>query len=149
MASQFPTRPCFCQLYGFSGTYPSGCTCCTGKLHLLPSNSSTLTSTPSRYTVVKVRQCVQVLAGNCYFYFFNWNSWGVVQLGPLGTAATNRPTVPAPGDYNGKIGGMMIGRGNRRTRRKFAPGPLCPPQTPHAARTRTRAVVVGSQRLTA
>jgi hypothetical protein len=27
--------------------------------------------------------------------------------------------------------------------------PLCPPQTPHAARTRTRAAAVGSQRLIA
>jgi hypothetical protein len=55
----------------------------------------------------------------------------------------------SPGDYdNGEIGGM-IGRGNRSTRRKPAPVPLCPPQTPHAARTRTRAVAVGSQRLTA
>jgi hypothetical protein len=27
--------------------------------------------------------------------------------------------------------------------------PLCPPQTPHAARTRTRASAMGSQRLTA
>jgi hypothetical protein len=42
----------------------------------------------------------------------------------------------------------MIGRGNRSTRRKPAPMPLCPPQTPHAARTRSRAVAVGSQRLT-
>jgi hypothetical protein len=34
-----------------------------------------------------------------------------VQLGPLGTAATNRPIVPAPADYNdGEIDGM-IGRG--------------------------------------
>jgi hypothetical protein len=32
-------------------------------------------------------------------------------LGPLDTAATNRPIVPAPGDYDdGEIGGMM-GRG--------------------------------------
>jgi hypothetical protein len=39
-------------------------------------------------------------------------------LGPLGTAATNRSIVPAPGDYdNGEIGGM-IGRGNRSTRKK-------------------------------
>jgi hypothetical protein len=38
---------------------------------------------------------------------------GAVQLGPLGTAATNRPTVPAPVDYDdGEIGGMMIDRGN-------------------------------------
>jgi hypothetical protein len=29
-------------------------------------------------------------------------------LGPLGTAATNRPTVPAPGDYDdGEIGGII------------------------------------------
>jgi hypothetical protein len=42
----------------------------------------------------------------------------------------------------------MIGRGNRSTRRKPAPVPLCPPQTPHAARTRTRVAAVGSQHLT-
>jgi hypothetical protein len=66
---------------------------------------------------------------------------GGVQLGPLGTAATNRRIMPAPGDYNdGEIGGM-IGRRNRST--------LCPPQTPHAARTRPRAAAVGSQRTTA
>jgi hypothetical protein len=58
---------------------------------------------------------------------------GGVQLGPLGTAVTNRPIVPAPVDYDdGEIGGMMIGRGHRSTRRKPAPVPLCPPQTPHA-----------------
>jgi hypothetical protein len=74
---------------------------------------------------------------------------GGVKLGPLGTAATNRPIVPAPGDYDvGEIGGM-IGRGNRRTQRKPAPVPLCLPQTPHAARMRTRAAAVESQRLTA
>jgi hypothetical protein len=73
---------------------------------------------------------------------------GGVQLGPLGTAATNWPLVPAPGDYDGENGGMN-GRGNRSTRRKPAPVPLCPPQTPHAARMRTRAAAVGSQRLTA
>jgi hypothetical protein len=38
--------------------------------------------------------------------------------------------MSAPGDYdNGEIGGM-IGRENRSTRRKPAPVPLCPPQTP-------------------
>jgi hypothetical protein len=38
---------------------------------------------------------------------------GGVQLGPLGTAATNRLIVPAPGGYDdGEIGGMMTGRGN-------------------------------------
>jgi hypothetical protein len=75
--------------------------------------------------------------------------WGGAQLGPLRTADTNRSIVPAPGDYDdGEIGGM-IARGNRSTPRKPAPMPLCPPQTPHAARTRTRTAAVGSQRLTA
>jgi hypothetical protein len=55
-----------------------------------------------------------------------------VQLGPFGTSATNWPIVLAPGDYDDReIGGMMTGRGNRSTRRKRAPVPLCPPQIPH------------------
>jgi hypothetical protein len=74
---------------------------------------------------------------------------GGVQLGPLGTAATDTAIVPVPGDYDdGEIGGM-IGKGNRSTRRKPTPLPLCPPQTPHADRARTRTDAVGSQRLTA
>jgi hypothetical protein len=74
---------------------------------------------------------------------------GGIQLGPLGTAATNRPIVPVPGDYDdGEVGGT-IGKGNRSTLRKPAPMPLCPQQNPHAARSRTRAAAVGSQRLTA
>jgi hypothetical protein len=57
---------------------------------------------------------------------------GGVQLGPFGTAATNRPIVPAAGDYDdGEICGM-IGKGNRSIRRKPAPVPLCPPHTAHA-----------------
>jgi hypothetical protein len=62
--------------------------------------------------------------------FFNSLSGGGVQLGPLGTAATDWPMVPAPGDYDGEFGGMKTGRGNRSTRRKPAPAPLCPPQIP-------------------
>jgi hypothetical protein len=46
---------------------------------------------------------------------------GVVQLDSLGTAATNRPILPDPGDYyDGEIGGMMIGKGDLSTRRKSA-----------------------------
>jgi hypothetical protein len=84
-------------------------------------------------------------------YFFKWyiGGGGGVQLGPLGTAVTNRPIVPASGVYDDLETGGMIGRGNRITRRKPAPVSLCPPQTPHAARTRTWAAAVGSQRLTA
>jgi hypothetical protein len=56
-------------------------------------------------------------------------------LGPVATSDTNWPIVLGPDDYeDGKFGGMMIGRGNRSTQRKPAPVPLCPPQTPHAAR---------------
>jgi hypothetical protein len=50
------------------------------------------------------------------FSFSNSNSGGGVQLGPLGTAATNTPIVPTPDDYDdGEIGGMMVGRRNRST----------------------------------
>jgi hypothetical protein len=61
--------------------------------------------------------------------FLNLYSGGWNQ-GPLGTAATNRPIVSAPGYYDDREIGGMIGRGNRTTRRKPAPVPLCPPQTP-------------------
>jgi hypothetical protein len=72
-------------------------------------------------------------------------------MGPLGTSATKWPIVPAPGDYDdGNFGGMKIGRGNRRTRRKPTPAPLCLPKIPlDQTRTLTRAAAVGSQRLTA
>jgi hypothetical protein len=60
-------------------------------------------------------------------------------LGPLGTAATNRPIVSVPGDYDDGEIVEMIGSGTRSARRKPAPVPLCPPQTPHAARTRLTA----------
>jgi hypothetical protein len=60
---------------------------------------------------------------------------GGVQLVPLGTEATNRPNMPAPGDYDdGEIGGM-IDKGNRSTRRKPAPVPLWPPHIPRDTRT--------------
>jgi hypothetical protein len=69
---------------------------------------------------------------------------------PLGTGATDWPIVPATGDYDGELGGMKIGRGNRSTRRKPVPAPLCPPQIPlDKTRDRTRAAAVWNQRLTA
>jgi hypothetical protein len=41
-----------------------------------------------------------------YFFLIRLVGGGV-QLGPLGTAATDWPTVPAPGYYNdGEFGGM-------------------------------------------
>jgi hypothetical protein len=50
----------------------------------------------------------------------------------------------------GAISGMKIGKGNRSTLRKPAPGPLCPPQIPlDQTPDRTRAAAVESRRLTA
>jgi hypothetical protein len=67
---------------------------------------------------------------------------GEVQLGPLGTSATNWPIISAPGEYEDReFGGMMIGRGNRST--------LYQLQIPHDLTWRTRAIAVGSQGLTA
>jgi hypothetical protein len=48
-------------------------------------------------------------------------------------------------DKRGAVGGMA-GTGNRRTRRKPAPVPLCPPQITHNLTwARTRATVAGSR----
>jgi hypothetical protein len=48
----------------------------------------------------------------CFLIFLISIVGGGVQLGPLGTAVTDRPIVPALGDYgNGEVGGM-IGREN-------------------------------------
>jgi hypothetical protein len=48
------------------------------------------------------------------FFFLIRIVGGRVQLGPLGTSATNWPIVPALGDYEGgEFGGMMIGKGNQ------------------------------------
>jgi hypothetical protein len=53
-------------------------------------------------------------------------------MGTLGTSASSWPIVPAPGEYEDReFGGMKIDRGNRSTRRKPVPLPLCPPQIPH------------------
>jgi hypothetical protein len=71
-------------------------------------------------------------ATNRLSYFFIILSG--VRLSPLGTAATTgllyQPQMIDDGDY-GAVGGMRIGRGNGKTRRKRAPAPLCPPQIPH------------------
>jgi hypothetical protein len=82
-----------------------------------------------------------------YFFFIVSG----VRLSPLDTAATTGLLYqPQMIDDGGEIDGMKIGRGNRSTRRKPAPVPLCPPQIPHdQTRAQTRAAAVGSQRLTA
>jgi hypothetical protein len=53
-------------------------------------------------------------------------------------------------DECGALGGMRIGRGDRSSRRKPAPVPLCPPQIQHDLTwARTRGAAVGSRRLKA
>jgi hypothetical protein len=48
-----------------------------------------------------------------YNFFLIRIKGGGIQMGPLGTSATEWPIVPAPGDYDdGEFGGMKIGRGN-------------------------------------
>jgi hypothetical protein len=50
----------------------------------------------------------------------------------LGTAATNKLIVPAPGDYDvGEIGGMTIGRGNSSTLSKICPSAALSATKPH------------------
>jgi hypothetical protein len=87
---------------------------------------------------------------NVLFLFFIVLSG--VRLSPLGTAANidllYQPQMINDGDC-GAVGGMKIGRGNRSTRRKPSPVPLCPAQIPHdQTRAQTRAAALGNQRLT-
>jgi hypothetical protein len=82
---------------------------------------------------VQTHAVLFLCVGVCMYSYLIGTVGGGVQLGPLGTAVTNRHIVPAPGDHDdGEIGGMMIGRENWSSWRKPAPVPLCPPQTPHA-----------------
>jgi hypothetical protein len=85
---------------------------------------------------------VNEIAGVIIFF-----SWGGVVRRPI-TGLFYQPRMAD--DECGAIGGMRNGSGNRSTRRKPVPVPLCPPQIPHdMMRARTRAAAVGSRRLTA
>jgi hypothetical protein len=73
-----------------------------------------------------------------YVFFLIGIVGGGVQLGPLGTAATNRLIVPAPGDYDdGEIGGMIGREGKPKYSEKTCPSAtLCirgGPQNPALA----------------
>jgi hypothetical protein len=90
---------------------------------------------------------ITLLPNPFYLHISEYFSHGV-RLSPLGTAATTdllyQPQM-IDGDCEG-IGGMRICRGNRSTRRKPAPVPLCSPQMPHdLTRARTWATAVGSR----
>jgi hypothetical protein len=76
--------------------------------------------------------------------------WGWVYLvrRPL-TGLFYHPLMIDDDDECGTVGGMRISRGNRGTRRKPVPVPLCPPQIPQDLTwARSRAAAEGSRRLT-
>jgi hypothetical protein len=92
----------------------------------------------------------EIVLFNFFNFFLIWIVGGGVQVGPLGTAATNKPTVPTLGDYDdGEFSGIMIGKGNRSTRgKKTCPSSTLSTTNPtYCARARTLAAAVGSQRL--
>jgi hypothetical protein len=68
-------------------------------------------------------------SGRCHLIFFLICALGFWVLRPL-TGLLYQSRMIGDGDC-GEIGGIKIGRGNRRTRRKPAPAPLCPSQIPH------------------
>jgi hypothetical protein len=67
-------------------------------------------------------------------YFFIWILGGWVHTGSTRHWDHSWPIVPAPVDCEvGEVGGMNgFDRGNRSTRIKPAPTPLCPPKIPLA-----------------
>jgi hypothetical protein len=81
------------------------------------------------------------------FFLFCEVGWDWVHL-------VHRPLIgllyqPWMTEEHGAFGGMRMGRGNRSTRRRPAPVPLCSPQMPHDLTwDRIRAAAVGSRRLT-
>jgi hypothetical protein len=80
---------------------------------------------------ILIRSCHDVIISEDHIQVsFYW--WGGTKS--LGTAATSgllyKPQMIDEDDC-GAIGGMNIGKGNRSTRRKPAPAPLCPPKIPH------------------
>jgi hypothetical protein len=85
-------------------------------------------------------------SGSFLIFFLSGIVGGGVQLGPLGTAATNgHPRVIMMVE---KLVELLAGE-TEVLRENLHPVPLCPPQNPYAARTRTRSASVGSLRLTA
>jgi hypothetical protein len=77
-----------------------------------------------------------------------WDWVYLVRRQPFGLLY--QPQMMDDDDYDecGAVGGM-IGKGNRSTRRKPAPMPMCPPQIPHdLTRAGTQAAAGGGWRLT-
>jgi hypothetical protein len=94
--------------------------------------------------------CYLLQAGFLLGFVFNFVKWVETESTWCVSHYLDYLYQPRVIDGYGAVGGMRIGGGNRSTRRKPAPVPLCPPQIPHDLTwDRTRAAVVVSRRLTA
>jgi hypothetical protein len=95
-----------------------------------------------------LRECVyQAVAYYVYIFLMGWD-WVHLVLRPL-FGLLYQPQMIDDDDCRA-VDGVRISRGDRSTRRKPAPVPLCPPQIPHdLIRARTLAAAVRSRRLTA
>jgi hypothetical protein len=105
----------------------------------------------ARSLVIALSGCVQCDVVLCAFRGIFFIS-GVRLIALFTAAITSLLYQPRMIDDGGcgAIGGMNIGRGNRSTRGKLAPTPLCPLQFPHdLTRAWTRAAAVGNRQLTA
>jgi hypothetical protein len=120
-------RLCTVELYVylFSGTRTLSFASCVGTIHVF-----------SRWPL--------------YLFFFSFVGWGWDWVHLVRRPLSILLYQPGMIHECGAVGGMRIGRGNRSTRRKLAPVPLCPPQIPHDLPwARPRAATMGSRRLTA
>jgi hypothetical protein len=82
-----------------------------------------------------------------FIFLMGWD-WVHLVLRPL-FGLLHKPQMIEVDDC-GAVGGMRICRGNRSTRRKASPVPLCPPQISHdLTRARTLPAAMGSRLLTA
>jgi hypothetical protein len=100
-----------------------------------------------RLSHLALRIGMRFSAHNVIIFWFFLVSCGGVRLSPFGTGLLYQPQMID--DECGAVGGIRIGRGNRSTRIKPAPVPLCPPQIPHDLTcARSRVAAVGTRRLT-
>jgi hypothetical protein len=104
------------------------------------------TTLTNRYRTVLLEKLIVVQR---FKFFFNWYSGGWSPIGSTRHCGHLMAYCASPGWLWWWKNLWNDWQGKPKYPEKPAPMPLCPPQTPHAARTRTRVAAVGSQRLTA